>query len=163
MKGAIREIIIVAILVLVLFIAIHNVVQTSVVNGISMEPNLHTGQRIIVSKAAYWFTGPHRGDIVVFHSSRVNGDIIHRVVGLPSELVEIRNGDLYINGEKREESYLPQAHYTSIPPQKIPDDNYFIIGDNRGVASWDIVPRDEIIGKAWLCYWPLSNWGRVSN
>ena len=84
------------------------------------------------------------------------------MVGLPGELVEIRKGKLYINGKKIEEPYI-QGHSISVSPRKIPANCYFIIGDNRDAASWNIVRKKDIIGKAWICYWPIRDWGLVPN
>ncbi|MFA4837338.1 MAG: signal peptidase I [Dehalococcoidia bacterium] len=169
----IREVIITVLVAMILFLAIRAVAQNSIVDGSSMEPNMHNGQRIVVSKAAYWFSDPRRGDIVVFkrpHQKSSLADrlmltssgIIHRIVGLPGEEVEIKSGELYINGQKVNETYI-QGHSISAPLQRIPEDSYFIVGDNRFAAASDIVPRKDIIGKVWLCYWPVSQWGLAPN
>jgi len=162
MKAAIREIITTILLALLFFVAIRTVVHNFEVNGFSMEPNLHDGQFVIVSKAAYWFNDPQRGDIVVFQTNRLDHGIIHRIVGLPGELVELRNGILLINEQKLKEPYM-QGYSISVSPRKIPYDNFFIVGDNRAATSWDIVPQRDIVGKAWLIYWPLRDWGMAPN
>ena len=162
MKAAIREILTTVLLALLIFVAIRAVVHNFEVNGFSMKPSLHDGQFIIVNKAAYWFSSPRRGDIVVFQTGRPNHGIIHRIVGLPGELIEIRNGKLYVNGEKLKEPYI-RGYSISVSPRKVPHDSYFIVGDNRAATSWDIVPREDIIGRAWLIYWPISDWGMVPN
>jgi signal peptidase I len=152
------------VLALLIFLGIHFTLESRQVDGTSMLPNLEHGQRVLVCKAAYWFGGPQRGDIVVFHDpSRplLVQYIIHRIVGLPDEKVEIRDGQVYINDSKLEEPYI-QGNYINRAPEIVPDDSYLIVGDNRYGADSDIVPRNEIIGKAWLCYWPLSNWHLVS-
>lgn len=127
-----------------------------------MEPTLHNGQFVVVSKVAYWFGSPNRGDIVVFDTDRLDHGIIHRIVGLPGEVIEIRKGELWINGEQMNEPYI-QGHSLVVASRKMPAGTYFIVGDNRGAASWDLVPREDIIGKAWFCYWPTSEWGFVPN
>ena len=160
MKAVVREILITIILALLIFVAIRVVVHNFEVKGFSMEPSLHDGQLVIVNKAAYWFGTPKRGDIVVFNRPPLKHGIIHRVIGLQGELIEIKNGEPNVNGEKLEEPYI-QGHSVSASPQRIPDGSYFIVGDNRSAASWDIVPRRDIIGKAWLSYWPISEWGLV--
>ena len=159
-KAIIREMMKTILMALILFAAIRTVVHSSEIQGISMEPNMHTEQRIIVNKATYWFGNPQRGDIVVFDTP--SKDIIHRIAGLPGEWVEIRNGKLHINGEQTEEPYI-QGDSISARLQKVPDEHYFIVGDNRGASRWDIVPRGDIIGKAWVCYWPPSDWGAPPN
>ncbi|MCL0036490.1 signal peptidase I [Dehalococcoidia bacterium] len=162
MKAAIREILTTILLALLFFVAIRAVVCNFEVHGFSMEPNLHDGQFIIVNKAAYWFADPQRGDIVVFQTDRLNYGIIHRIVGLPNELIELRNGVLHVNGEKLKEPYV-RGHSVSVSPRKVPNDSFFIVGDNRAATSWDIVPRRDIVGRAWLIYWPISEWGLVPN
>jgi signal peptidase I len=162
MKTAIREILVTVFLALLFFVAIRGVAHNFHVRGFSMEPSLHDGQFIIVSKIDYWFADPQRGDIVVFEADRFNHSIIHRIVGLPGEVIEIRNGLLYVNGEKWEETYI-QGHVVSVSPRIVPYNSFFIIGDNRAATSWDIVPRRDIIGRAWLIYWPLRDWGRAPN
>ena len=134
MKVAIREIIITILLALVIFMAIRSVMHNFEVSGYSMEPNMHNGQYVIVSKISYWFDDPQRGDVVVFDTGENTQDIIHRVVGLPGEKVEIKNGTLHINDEILDEPYIgqnPRSEY----PGVVPPDHYFIVGDNRGGAS----------------------------
>lgn len=162
MKAVIREILTAVLLALLFFVAIRGIAHNFHIRGFSMEPNLHDGQFIIVSKVDYWFADPQRGDIVVFQTDRLNHGIIHRIVGLPGELIEIRNGLLYVNGEKWEEPYI-QGHAVSVSPRKVPHDSFFIIGDNRAATSWAIVHREDIIGRAWLIYWPIGDWGWAPN
>ncbi len=161
MRGVVREIVITVILALLFFVAIRSVVHNFEVNGYSMEPNLHDGQFVIVSKAAYWFSDPKRGDIVVFDAPNLNHDVIHRIVGLPGEALEIQRGQLYIDGEPMDEPYIQGSNSVSL--KEIPEGNYFIIGDNRGASSSHIVSKDDIVGKAWLIYWPIDDWGFVPN
>jgi signal peptidase I len=149
------------VLALFIFLGIHFTLESRQVDGTSMLPNLYTGQRILVCKTAYWFSEPQRGDIVVFYSPSRGKEIIHRIVGLPNEKVEIRDGQVYINDSTIEEPYI-QGNLINLAPEIIPDGDYLIVGDNRYDAASDIVPRNEIRGKAWLCYWPLSAWHIVS-
>ncbi len=169
LKQGIREIIITVLLAVTLFVAIRSVVHNFEVSGFSMEPTLHNRQFLVVSKVAYWFGNPDRGDVVVFKSPRLNRGIIHRIIGLPGDMVEIKQGEAYINRQRLVEPYI-RGNQLSVAPVKVPDGAYFIVGDNRGVpgdalgvASWDIVPEDDIIGKAWLKYWPIGDWGLVRN
>ncbi len=160
MKAAIREILKTVLLALLIFVAIRAVAHNFEVHGFSMEPNLHDGQFIIVNRAAYWFSDPLRGDIVVFKTD--NRGIVHRIVGLPGEVIEMRNGKLYVNGEKQEEPYI-QGGPLSVSPRRLLHGRFFIVGDNRAATSWHIVPRRDLIGRAWLIYWPISDWGMVPN
>jgi len=158
----VKETIITIALALVLFFALRSVAHTAVVSGISMEPNLHDGQRVIVSKVAYWFDDPDRGDIIVFDRPTDGNDIIHRIVGLPGETAEIKAGQVYINGEELQEPYT-EGISVSRPAYALQEDEYLVVGDNRHSSAIDVVDRDDIIGKAWIFYWPIGDWGRVPN
>ena len=162
MKNIGREILITVLLALVIFMAIRTVAYNFEVSGNSMEPNMHNGQFVMISKIVYWFDDPQRGDIVVYNSDRVGHHVIHRIVGLPGESIAVRQGKVFIDGRLLEEPYIPDGSRT-IQPQRVPEDSYYIVGDNRDAASWEIVPRDNIVGKAWICYWPVSDWGTVLN
>jgi len=162
MKNVAREVIITVLLALVIFMGIQTVAYNYEVSGQSMETNLHNGQFVMTNKIAYWFDHPQRGDIVVYYSNRVNHHVIHRVVGLPGERVAIKSGDVYIDGEKLEEPYIRDSS-RSIPSQMVPEGQYYIVGDNRNVTSWEIVPEEDIVGNAWFCYWPMSEWGSIPN
>jgi signal peptidase I len=160
-KITVLEIAVTLVLALLIFLGIHFTLESRQVDGTSMLPNLEHGQRVLVCKSAYWFGEPQRGDIVVFYSPSRGKDIIHRIVGLPNEKVEIRNGQVYINDSKIEEPYI-QGGLINREPEIVPDGSYLIVGDNRYEAASDIVPRNKIRGKAWLLYWPLSDWHLVS-
>ena len=162
MKDKAREIVITVLLALVIFMAIRTVAYNFEVSGQSMEPNLHNGQFVMISKIVYWFDEPERGDIVVYNSDRVGHHVIHRIVGLPGETIAVREGKIFVNGDQLEEPYIPDGSRT-VRAQTVPDGNYYIIGDNRDAASWEMVPAEKIVGKAWICYWPLSEWGTVLN
>jgi signal peptidase I len=159
------------VIVLVLFLWFQAVFQSVVVNGASMETNLDQGQVVLINKAAYWFGGPKRGDIIVFRApegARLEGEsYIKRVIGLPGETVEIKNGDVYINGALLLEPDSIVKDHSYYGPVNVTSGHYFVLGDNRGNSedsrhNWT-VPRGNIIGKAWLSIWPLSKWGFAPN
>lgn len=156
------------ILVLFVFFGIRAVVQSFVVEGPSMEPGLHGGQFILVNKAAYWFGSPQRGDIVVFKAPPAPSRIfIKRVIALPGDTVRIEDGQIYIDGELLPEPSSILEDSSDYGPVAIPPDYYFVLGDNRNHSDdsrdWGLLPRGNIIGKAWLSIWPLSEWGFVPN
>ena len=113
---------------------------------------------------------PRRGDVIVFHAPiKPDRDFVKRVVGLPGERVEIRAGTVYINGVKLKESYLAGSNLTGsmdcIPKLSsfsciLQEDQYFVMGDNRGSSNdsrdWGPVGLENIVGKVWFIYWPLS-------
>jgi signal peptidase I len=170
MRTLIRETLQVILLALVIFFAIHFMIQNFRIDGTSMEPNVHNGEYVIVNKTAYWFGhNPQRGDVVVFQApDQPQNDRVKRVIGLPGETVEVRSdGTVYVNGQQLEEPYLPSHHSGTSGTWTVPEDEYFVMGDNRSV-SYDSreggpVPRSNIIGKAWLIIWPLHDWGWAPN
>lgn len=147
------------------FVIIYFVAQATVVHGQSMEPNLHTGQRLIVEKISYRFDTPHRGDIVVVDIDGFDVPLIKRVIGLPGETVEVRNNYVYINGEILSEEYLPVLRQRSYGPYLVPEDEVFVMGDNRNVSNdsryFGAVRTEDIVGKAWASYWPLTDIGLI--
>jgi len=165
-KSALREIVETVLLTLLIFFAIRALIQNFRIQGTSMEPNLHDDQYLIVNKFVYCLHSPERGDIVVFHYPRnPRRDFIKRVIGLPGEKVEIRGKRLFINGEQLEESYALNSSNYSWGPQRLAEDEYFVLGDNRSSSSdshnWGPLPRDAIVGKAWISYWPPEYWRLV--
>jgi signal peptidase I len=152
------------------------VVQPVKVEGTSMLPRLHDGERIFVNKLIYYGL-PHlkRGDIVVFwYPEDPSKSYIKRIIGLPGETVEIRQGSIYIrsHGSEQllEEPYLdPQRNLSraSAPPKEIKPHYYFVMGDNRDASSdsriWGLVPEKYIYGKALFRYWPLGSASFISH
>ena len=170
MRTLIRETLQVILLALVIFFAIHFMIQNFRIDGTSMEPNIHNGEYVIVNKTAYWFGhNPQRGDVIIFNApDQPQNDRVKRVIGLPGDKVEVRgDGTVYVNGQQLEEPYLPPHHSGTSGTWTVPEDQYFVMGDNRS-ASLDSrakgpVPRNKIIGKAWLIIWPLHDWGWAPN
>jgi signal peptidase I len=140
--------------------------QATRVEGQSMEPNLHNNQRLIIEKISYRFHPPHRGDIVVIKMPNRHSDpLIKRVVGLPGETIEIRDGHVSINGQMLNETYLEQLTYGNTGPHVIAPECIFVLGDNRGASndsrSFGEVKISSIVGHAWFRYWPLDEIGLV--
>lgn len=145
------------------------VVQPVKVEGTSMLPRLHDGERIFVNKLIYydeyrWAPKIERGDIVVFwYPEDPSKSYIKRVIGLPGETVEVRAGTVLINGSPLAENYLdPKSNLAtrSQAPVVIKLNYYFVMGDNRDNSfdsrSWGLVPKKYIYGKALFRYWPPS-------
>ncbi|MCL6430176.1 MAG: signal peptidase I [Anaerolineae bacterium] len=151
----------VIVLVINMFLA-----QATRVEGQSMEPSLHDNQRLIIEKVSYYVHPPRRGDIVVLKLPNHRSDaLIKRVIGLPGETVEIRDGVVLINGEPLDEPYLNQSTYQGMPPRVVPEGEVFVLGDNRGFSNdsraFGFVPFSDIVGRAWFRYWPPSEIGPV--
>ncbi len=188
-----REILETLLFTLLIFFLVRSVIQNFKVEGFSMEPNLHSGQYIIVNRVeylhidlnffrrllpggekvepnlVYLFHMPRRGEIVVFEYPKdTTRDYIKRVIGLPGETVEIRNGQVLINGVPLFEPYLndvARAQTGNMPPVQVPPNAVFVMGDNRGNSSdsrnWGPLPLENIVGKAWIIYWPQRYWGII--
>jgi signal peptidase I len=178
-----------ALLTLVLFVLVRTVVLNFKVDGLSMAPTLAHGQYLLINRVAYlsveqgylawwpWpdhcvdgrcyvFRPPRRGDIVVFwppSSSQL--PYIKRVIGLPGERVEVRDGKVLIDGATLEEPYINGPVNYITPPMTVPVGEYYVLGDNRNSSSdshlFGVLPGDQIIGQAWLSYWPREAWGML--
>jgi signal peptidase I len=188
LRAFLWEILQTVLLTLVIFLAVRAVVQNFKVEGASMEPSLHSGQYLLINKIGYarlqgtpayalvhpdsstpsdpgyLFGGPQRGDIIVFRSPvQPDKDFIKRVIGVPGDTVEIRGGQVLVNGAPLDESYIRDRPPYVAPRQVVPPGHYFVLGDNRPNSSdshvWGLVPADNIIGKAWVSYWPPNLWG----
>lgn len=147
------------------------VIQPVKVEGTSMLPRLHDGERIFVNKFIYQFDKIQRGDIVVFwYPKNPSQSFIKRVIGLPGDEIRITNGNLYINNQLQPEPYI-SAEYNSNPmPNRywiVDDHHYFVMGDNRDASNdsraWGLVPEKYIYGKAIFRYWPLSSAGTLGD
>lgn len=154
--------------VLVVFFGLQATIQSSVVLGTSMEPNFETGQRLIVNKIIYKFDELKRGDVVVLRPpSDTNAEYLKRVVGLPGESVEIKNGLVYIDGEPLSEPYILDSPNYTMKKLEVPQGYCFVLGDNRNNSNdshiWGPLPQGNIIGKVWLSVWPPSDWGIIHN
>jgi signal peptidase I len=166
LKAILREVVETAFMTLIIFLLVRLVCQNFRIEGHSMEANLHDGQFLIVNKLVYYIHPPERGDVVVFHSpANPKKDFIKRVIGLPGEEVEIRDGVVFIDGVRLEETYLSSPGKRSWGPELVGDFEYFVMGDNRSNSSdsrsWGMLDGDGIIGKAWVSYWPLQYLGPV--
>ncbi len=161
-----RDIIAPVLVGLAVFALFHFTLGSFKVYGTSMLPTIEEGEYIMVSKAAYFFNQPHRGDIIVFDSPQSpKTDLIKRVIALPGDTVEVRDDKVWVNGTPLTESYTLEPPHYLMPEQEIPAGHYFVLGDNRNNSSdshrgWT-VPQQNIVGKAWITYWPPYLWGTI--
>ena len=168
MKRFIREFLITIISTSVIFLGLQITIQSSVVLGSSMAPNFETGQRLTVNEVIYIFDEIKRGDVVVLHPpANTDIDYIKRIIGLPGETVEIKNGLVYINGEPLSEPYILNPPRYTLRKLEVPQGYCFVLGDNRNNSNdshiWGPLPQDNIIGEVWLSIWPPSNWEIAPN
>jgi signal peptidase I len=167
LMGVLFDILETLLLSVVLFFLINAVSARIKIDGSSMEPNLHHGEFVIVSKINYRLGEPERGDVVVFDFPRnITEEYIKRIIGLPGEQVRVENGMVYVNGSFLSEPYLMvEANYEG--EWVVPEDALFVLGDNRNNSSdshnWGMVPMQNVIGEALLVYWPPSSWGLVND
>jgi signal peptidase I len=197
-----RELVETVILAVLIFFAVKAVIQNFRVEGASMEPSLHNEQYLLVNKAIYFrldmdrfhdflpfipadngndrhlFRAPRRGDVIVFRFHLDNNrDFIKRVIGVPGDTVEVKDGTVFINGSPLKEDYINDTPNYTYGPRTVPPAHYFVLGDNRRNSSdshaWaascqpeqncDFVPEENIIGQAWVTYWPFDDLGLINN
>jgi signal peptidase I len=137
----------------------------------SMVPTLEINDRLIIEKVSYHFQEPKRGDVVVFSPTKTLEEqnyheaFIKRVIGLPGDTVEVRNGRVYVNNEPLTEPYIAEKPDYQYGPQTVPQGQYLVLGDNRNKSydshAWGFVPKDNIIGRAVLRFWPLNRAGEI--
>jgi signal peptidase I len=166
-RSLLREVLETVLLTAIIFVVLNTTTGRFQVRGSSMELTLHDGQYLIVSKLIYWIHAPERGDVIVFHPPNdADDDYIKRIVGLPGERVEIQDGRVSVGGTLLEEPYVVNPGFYSGAWDLGPEE-YFVLGDNRRNSSdshtWGMFPRENIVGKAWLCYWPLDKWSLVAH
>lgn len=146
----------------------HTVIASFKVYGSSMYPSISPGEYIMVSKASYFFGQPQRGEVIVFHSPRdLKTDLIKRIIAVPNDTIEIKKGTVFVNDIALVEPYISEPPKYDIYSQEIIDGNFFVLGDNRNNSSdshggWT-VPRQYIVGKAWVTYWPPKEWKTVKH
>lgn len=156
---------------LVIFAAIASAIylfiaQPHKVSGASMDPNFKNGQYIITDKLTYRFHEPKRGEVVVFKNPKdISQDFIKRIIGIPSDRVEVLGGSIFINGKKLNEPFLAEGISTRSgfflkegEEVIVEKDNYIVLGDNRSNSSdsreWGFIEKNEIIGRVIIRYWP---------
>jgi signal peptidase I len=153
----------------------------------SMLPTLQIDDRLIIDKISYRFTDPTRGDIVVFNPTaqlekeKYKDAFIKRVIGLPGDRIDVKGGKVYLNGKILSEKYLDEPpsdewsttdkmssgdHPIAWPTNgRVPEGSYLVLGDNRNNSYdshyWGFVPKDRIVGKATLRFWPINRIGGI--
>ena len=179
-------------LALVIFLLLQASVQNYRVVGQSMTPTLNHNEYLLVNKllyaeipvgklakvipglsvepdrVAYPFHPPRRGEVIVFRfpdPKSPSRDLVKRVIGAPGDVVEIRDGQVYVNGDLQDEPYLVHNSNSNLDPIQVPPKSYFVLGDNRPSSqdsrrwAFTFVPLDNVIGRVWFTYWPTSHLG----
>lgn len=143
--------------------------QAFYIPSASMDPTLKVDDRVLVNKLSYHLHSVHRGDIVVFKAppeerTEKIKDLVKRVIGLPGDTLEARDGQIYINDRRLKEPYLPKGTRTEdLPRTVVPANHFFMMGDNRGASSdsrvFGPISRSTIIGRAFVKMWPFNRFG----
>ena len=164
-SNLLREIIETALLTAIIFLLVNTATGRFRIEGQSMEPNLHDGEYVLVDKVSYALHAPQRGDVIVLLRPNPQPDLIKRIIGLPGDTIEVRNGQVYVNGAALAEPYLSQPTNSTIPARQVEPGRYFVMGDNRNNSSdsrsFGSIARSDIVGRAWVVYWPPSDWEAV--
>lgn len=155
------------VLAVVLFVGINLVSARVRVDGFSMRPTLEDGEFVLVNKMSYRFGEVERGDIIVFHFPlNPSEELIKRVIGLPGDRVLVENNQVFVNGQMLNEAYIAQAPLYS-GQWTVEEGTLFVLGDNRNNSNdskdWGFLPRENVVGKAVLIYWPPPMWSLLEH
>ena len=163
------------VIALAIFVVVYRFLfQPHQVKGNSMFDNFHDGEYLLTDKVSYRFRPPQRDDVVVFKAPKNEDyDYIKRVIGLPGDQVKVAGNKVFINDQLLDESgYLDPritthagAYTREGQTVTVPQAQYFVLGDNRNNSSdsreWGLVPQENIVGKAWVRYWPVNRLGPI--
>jgi len=143
------------------------VVEAFFIPSKSMEPTLQVGDRVLGNKFWFWFTAPHRQEIVIFSppaSAELAAEaLIKRVIAVEGDVVEVRAGQVFVNGKAVVEPYVKERPQYPLGPTRVPQGMLFVLGDNRNESYdshvWGFVPQSNLKAKAFVRYWPLNRIG----
>lgn len=191
--GILREMLETVIFALLVFLVVQALSRNYKVQSVSMQPNLYEGQYVVVNRVVYTsgpaidalkrtlgkvapgralldsiFHSPQRGEVLVFVPvTNTKPDLIKRVIGIEGDKVELRQGVIYIDDHPMDEPYIRPAPGQSWGPAIVGKDQLFVMGDNRGNSSdsrvFGMLPLKNVVGKAWLRYWPPDVWGFIKH
>lgn len=172
-QALLRELTTTLLITIILFLGLRYSAQAVPLDGPSMQPGLHTNERVLVNSLAYLFREPQRGDVIVFHPpTALTERYIKRVIGLPGDTIRITRTDVYVNGAKLDEPYLapvPPGYTENQEPETVHlgPNQFFVMGDNRTNSEdsriFGPITQREIIGKAEFVVWPLNDFHDINN
>jgi len=168
LKKILRDVGITILIAIAIFAFLRVSFQGYMVRGSCMLPGIENQDWVMVSKASYFCSDPQHGDIIILEPPiPANHPFIKRVIAVPGDTIEVKDGKVYLNDIVLTEPYVSEPPRYTLPAREIPEGEYFVLGDNRNSADdshiWGTVPGENIIGNAWFIYWPLEHWGRVGN
>ena len=139
-----------------------------IVDGPSMTPTLHNNERLLVNKLVYYLQEPERGEVLIFKFPKdQTRDFIKRVIAVPGDTIEIRGGEVFVNGIIQDEPYILSKTRSDYPLSTVPEGTIFVMGDNRNNSEDSrfrdvgFVPYDLVQGRAEVIFWPLEDWGSI--
>ena len=172
-------------LALIIFLGVRGIAQNFIVSGESMSPTFQPNQLLIANRLAYiniditwipWHTGsqwqpfgnPEQGEIIVFaFPGDTERDFLKRILAVPGQTIEIRNGTIFVDNQALNEPYVTDPWFGTMPSQIVPPNNFFVVGDNRRNSfdsrSWGMLEKDLLIGRADFRYWPLKELGFIEH
>ncbi len=168
LKKILRDVGITILIAIAIFAFLRVSFQGYMVRGSCMLPGIENQDWVMVSKASYFSSDPQHGDIIILKPPiPANHPFIKRVIAVPGDTIEVKDGKVYLNDIALTEPYVSDPPRYTLPAREIPEGEYFVLGDNRNSADdshiWGTVPGENIIGKAWFIYWPLERWGGAGN
>ena len=174
-KSFAKEVLQTLLLTAIIFFGTRLAVQNYRVEGSSMYGTLHNSEFVLVNKLAYTRSEPRHGDIIVFnYPEDPSEQFVKRIIALPGDSIEIRQGSVYVNGEQLIEPYINRgaqlagiADRDELSFRTVPAESYFVMGDNRRGSrdsrEWGFLQRKYIVGKVWLAYWPPPDFGVIEH
>ena len=191
MRAVIKELFETVILALLIFVVLQLSVQNFRVQGPSMRPTLENGEHVLVNRLVYVkldpnrvvsmlpfvdqgpessiypFHAPRRGEVIIFRFPRDESrDFVKRVIGVPGDRIEIEDGQVIVNGIPLAEPYITRPDRGDMDEVTVPEGSFFVLGDNRRASNdsrhWGPVPADNVVGRAWVAFWPLNRWHALS-
>ena len=157
----VRDILITILIAVVIFLGLQLTVGAFEVYGTSMTPNILPSDYVLADKVSYHFRQPERGEVIILNSPQQSEkDLIKRIIGLPGDTVEIKDNQVFINDVSLNEPYINEPIKYDYAKHLVPQDSYFVLGDNRNVSAdshsgW-FLSKDNIIGRAIIIYWPFQ-------
>jgi signal peptidase I len=150
------------------------VAEARYIPSASMQPTLWPGDRVVVEKISYRLHPPQQGDIVIFHPPghlqaeglAADSVFIKRIIGMPGQIVQVHQGQVWVDGQPRSETYTLEAADYEMPPLQVPESMVFVMGDNRNDSNdshiWGFLPIENVIGRANFRFWPPDRAGFLS-
>jgi signal peptidase I len=167
MQFSAKDVLGVAVLLIVIAILLNLVLVAYHMGDESMKPELRIGDQLLINKMAYNYSNPGRGDVVLFTSPDGDTDQINRIIGLPGDVIEIKNNQVYVNDVPINEPYVRNNGSYSLDAFPVPPLTCYVLEDNRDTrvrsSLGRLIPLENVVGKVWITAWPPDRWGSVDS